>query len=745
MNRLRLLFATLLYIYTGSLLGVYAQRPCLAKLSPMLRRACLAPQQSRAAGSFVGAPRLAANPMVCAFIRVTSDADELFLRHHCRQLARYGSLYVALIPLDQVPAMSLDHRVVRIEAEQGRRILCDSTARVLRVAPVHQGQQLPQAFDGEGVVMGVMDIGFDLTHPTFYTRDTTDYRIRAFWDQLAADTVGSPLPVGRDYTTREQLLGLGHARDGLLQTHGTHTLGIAGGSGYDSPYQGMAPASDLVIVANAVTEDTVFIDPADRYKYTFATDALGFKYIFDQASAMGRPCVISFSEGSRQDFYGYDKLFYEMLDSLTGPGRIIVAAAGNEGLNPSWLHKPKGKPSAGTFLRAGTDEMLFTLKSATDFGLRFVAYRSQPDTLSLRASDILQAPDSTLTIVRHYDDDHALWLSITAYPPSLFTSAESSPSREICYDVTIGALGTVGHDPRLSFELLDSDADVEAWLITGAFMTYPQNPLLCDAEPTHNIHSPGSAPSVICVGGTVHRQGFTNLHGQWVDSDWGRVGQRGTYSSVGPTTDGRIKPDVMAPGINVISAYSSFYREQYPDSASTVYDVAHFSFGNRTYVWNACSGTSMSTPAVGGIIALWLQARPDLTPTDVMGVISRTSRRPDPALSYPNNYYGYGEIDAYAGLIDVLGLSSVEGLSARQAPVQAQVSDGRLILSFPQPLEQLLTLRLYALDGRLLFSSRQPAGSATYTFVLPRLSSGVYALQLTAQPGFSGSQLLRLK
>ena len=41
----------------------------------------------------------------------------------------------------------------------------------------------------------------------------------------------------------------------------------------------------------------------------------------------------------------------------------------------------------------------------------------------------------------------------------------------------------------------------------------------------------------------------------------------------------------------------------------------------------SCSGTSMSSPAVAGTIALWLQARPDLTPEDVMGVIRRTSRR----------------------------------------------------------------------------------------------------------------------
>ena len=41
----------------------------------------------------------------------------------------------------------------------------------------------------------------------------------------------------------------------------------------------------------------LLIDPKDYYKYTYATDALGFKYIFDYAERMHQPCVINFSEG----------------------------------------------------------------------------------------------------------------------------------------------------------------------------------------------------------------------------------------------------------------------------------------------------------------------------------------------------------------------------------------------------------------------------------------------------------------
>jgi subtilisin family serine protease len=84
---------------------------------------------------------------------------------------------------------------------------------------------------GKGVVMGIQDIGFDLTHPNFYDSTATKYRIKRLWDQLSVDTFGSRFYVGKDYTSKRVLLRYAHSRDGESQTHGTHTLGIAAGSG----------------------------------------------------------------------------------------------------------------------------------------------------------------------------------------------------------------------------------------------------------------------------------------------------------------------------------------------------------------------------------------------------------------------------------------------------------------------------------------------------------------------------------
>ena len=729
-------------------LPVLAQRPRYDKLSPMLRKMVRSENMAREShgSSRVNGQRSTVNgqwsmvngtPEVCAFVQVAAGGEAFLEESGCRVLAQEGDICIANIPKSSIGRLSLDDRILRIEANRSTRIQTDSLAWYLNTLPVYEGRLLPQAFTGQGVVVGVMDIGFDLTHPSFYSNDTTDYRIRRFWDMLSADTVGSQLPVGRDFTTRDELLAVAHARDGLHQTHGTHTLGIAAGSGYDSPYRGMAPESDICIVANAVTEDTIYIDPKDYDKYTFALDALGFKYIFDYAQSVGKPCVINFSEGSMQDFWGYDQLYYEMLRRISGPGRIIVSAAGNYAGQKNWFRKPMGEYAAGTFLRFYTHDGLVTLKGDHDFTLRLVAYESnERDTLLLSTSDIVMQEDSVFYGHLKTSSD-SLQVTIEAYPSCY------NPS-EICCDIMFNSTHNVGSKPVISLEVMGKDADVEAYRMGGYFYEHNFNPDLCAGDNTHSVLSPATAPCVICVGATYYRLGIINYLGEWRQSGNGHFGEWAAYSSIGPTMDGRIKPDVLAPGSNIISSYSSFYLENHPDASDIGWDVKHFDFNGRTYAWNSNSGTSMSSPAVAGAIALWLQAKPDLTMEDVLDVFSHTCREYDQSLAYPNNYYGYGEIDVYRGLLYLLGIDKITDVSSTQSLSRIGYSDGRLTIDCGTSLSSNARVRLFSLTGRQVYEARIPAGQQTYGLVLPRLAEGVYAVQIDGPEEVRGSQLLRI-
>ncbi len=746
MRDFRFLFSLLLAVL---LVPAGAQRPQYHKLSPMLRK--IARGTGDTDGQTLGrhgvrSLKTGGRDSVCAFVRVAGDGEQALTSHGCRVLTRVDDICIANIPKRGVAALSLEPDIVRVEAspsvtknrDRGNRLQTDTLGIYLNALPVYEGKDLPQAYTGKGVVVGVMDIGFDLTHPNFYSRDTTEYRIKQLWDMISADTVGSPFPVGRDYVGKGELLALQHCRDGLNQTHGTHTLGIAAGSGYDTRYRGLAPESDICLVANAVSDDIAYIDSADYDKYTFATDALGFKYIMDYADKVQKPCVISFSEGSGQDFWGYDQLYYEMLGKLTGPGRIIVSAAGNEGGKKSWFRKPAGVAAAGTFVRSYTSQQMLTAKSALPFALRVVGYNAEArDTLLVDMSQVVQESDSVLSASLHLGTDTVKVL-VEAYPSCY-------EQEETCYDVTLEATrGALGSTPLVSVEVMGANADVEVFRVDGTFVESPLNPALNAGERSHNVLSPSSAPCVICVGGTYYRPGIVNYQGEWKTASMGDYGEWGAYSSVGPSYDGRLKPEVVAPGSNIISSYSSFYLENHPNANDIRWDVAHFDFNGRTYVWNSNSGTSMSCPAVAGAIALWLQAKPDLTMEQVIDVFSHTCRHYDETLTYPNYYYGYGEIDVYHGLLYLLGASNIETVSTKHTPAAVGVLQGRIQVSFGSPLQSVATIRVYDLKGRLLTQETVPAGCSD-TSLKPMLhQAGVVVVQVDGPAAVAGSSLVRL-
>ena len=710
-------------------LGVRAQYADYSKMSSMVRRLTMENRSSMRRSPAMD------NRQLCAFVRVEGDGEQVLNGYGCRTLASFGDIYIASIPIRNLSALSLCKSVSRIEANRGNTVTMDTTLLVLGANKVHEGiPPLPQAFTGRGVVVGVEDIGFDLTHPNFYDATTTHYRISRMWDMLSTDTVGSPFYVGADYTTEETLLQYAHSRDGLIHTHGTHTLGCAAGSGYNTPYRGVASESEICLVSNAVSDDIILIDSTDYDKYTYATDALGFKYMFDYADAVGKPCVVSFSEGSSMDFRGDDQLYYEILDSLTNrPGHIMVASAGNDGQRISHFSKPAHTPSASAQLLTSASAITFSVKGRGDFSMLFhlTGGEEQVADYPLSPQILLQLPDSLLTDT----------LLVGGIPYYVTATCYNScfDDRDMVVEALLQTEGGLGMNRLVTIELLGEE-DVDFY--RGSGYVIPIEPTIGDNA--YSIHSPASAPSVICVGATGYRTGFVNYQGEYHEYNQGTSGQRSDYSSVGPTYDERIKPDVMAPGTNVISSYSSYYLEAKPDARDIGSDVEHFDFRGRTYAWNANSGTSMSTPVVAGAIALWLEANPMLTTQDVMGVIERTSRHYDTTLTYPNNLYGYGEIDIYAGLLDVLGISGIEEISHYQ-PKDVSFSlspEGRLLISGESLQGQLVTVRVYSVSGTLVSIQSGHATDGALSISLEALPRGIYAIQVDA-PTVKGSTLVR--
>lgn len=688
---------TMLALFLFSL-EMAAQQPRYEKMSPLVRQAVV--DQYERVRHIPSHPtqNMVNESVITAFVRIQQNAEQIIRENDCRQLAQFGSIYILSIPLNRIASLSDHAEVVRIEAGKRTTAQMDTTRIVTNAVAVNQGDLLPQGYTGQGVIVGVQDIGFDLTHPTFFSADMKRYRIRALWDQLSKDTLASSLYVGRDYVGRNALLTAKHSYDGATQTHGTHTAGIAVGSGTEGTgdvprYRGIAYDADIVLVANATSNNAALIDAAAYYKYTYATDALGFKYIFDFAKKERKPCVINFSEGGHQDFRGDDQLYYEILDSLTGAGAILVASAGNDADFVNYIHKPIGEERVGSFVLGNPKRAYFSVKTTAPFIFRLKIYedRQNPLVIDLKTEDILSKEKSLLLDSLKVGNTVYRWAAI-GYPSSY-------DKNERVFDLQLLSPLCLGCEVPISLELVGANADVRLYRIQGYLVPNSLNSQLDAGNHTHSIHSPSSAPSVICVGATAYRTEFVNYLGERKQYNNGEHGRRTSFSGVGPTLDGRTKPDVMAPGQNIVSSYNSFYVNNPAASGVTASSIIRlFEHDGSTYAWASDSGTSMSAPVVTGAIALWLQAYPQLTPEDCLEIFRTTCKHYDSSLVYPNNLYGYGEIDIYAGLKEVLkkaaaGIQPNALENDKSNNVHIYRIDGRYVGTSPDGLSKGIYIR----------------------------------------------------
>ena len=589
--------------------------------------------------------------LVTTFVKATNP--DVLTATNCRILAQWDDLYIVSLPVDALYTLAAKEGVMRIEASKPMNICNDTTAQLLGVSDIRTGLNLPQAYTGKGVVAGIMDIGFDFTHPTFSDR------ISRFWDMIDnRDSIPAvTVPFGKEYIGNDTLKAIQHSYDGLIATHGTHTAGSMAGNGYLGRYVGMAPESEIVMVSNACGENRTLIDEEYKSFYTTASDALGFKYIFDYAESQGKPCVINFSEGSEEDPWN-GQLYAEALSHLVGPGKILVASIGNQNNRKRYAHKPAGIDSLKINDTEYYNAFLYYVQADKEVTNSILL--SNRKTLTWTTEQIAAAPDSILRDTVSYGT-RKLATCVCLYP-------DCWGKGKLIYEITI--MPVDGEMLYLPFDLVvkGTDADADIFFVTGS-------PDYEVAEYGHNTLFPGNTPYAIAVGANGYRDYVINYLGTKKVYQTETDGMISNYSSRGPTMDGRTKPDIVAPGNNILSSYNSFYLENHKNASDVQWDVEHFEYNGRTYPWNANSGTSMSSPVVAGIIALWLEANPNLSPTDILDIFAHTARHTDSSLTYPNNDYGYGEIDAYAGLqymlqtMDIKSLTKTNSEGSANAPI----------------------------------------------------------------------------
>ncbi len=495
------------------------------------------------------------------------------------------------------------------------------------------------ALTGRGVLVAIIDSGIDYRHPDFRNEDGST-RIVALWDQTAG-TPGRVMPEqgtegltevqsdnGMSYGnvppegyldgvlyTRERidaaLRGEQRAEGGSLvpeedlSGHGTHVAGIAAGNGRASGgrYRGVAYESDLLVVKLGGIQS----DPFPQTTNLMAAVDFCVRY----AAKDGRPLSINLSFGNNAGAHDGQSLLETYLDTVALYGRTCICIGTGNNAALGW-HAGGG---------IGTSEVERLLSVApTETELRMGLWLSSLDEMELS----MISPEGTIrrvplgernagTAIKGYPTASGIVLRFGEFVAEVFIG-EATPYRMLReIGITLRREGSVteGGTWRIRLRpmrILDGTYDI--WIVGGVQSSATR---FLQATPERTLTIPSTARRPIAVAAYDGRtDGIANFSG--------RGYPRGETAS-----DGGIKPDVAAPGVEIVSCA--------PGGGYTTK-----------------TGTSMATPFVTGCAALLMQwgivegNDPYLYGERLKSFLIRGAKELPALPEIPNPYVGWGRI-----------------------------------------------------------------------------------------------------
>lgn len=506
--------------------------------------------------------------------------------------------YSGKLRLGTLQKLAALETIERITTKKQKQLLLDAALKDIGLLAPTVPRAVPET--GAGVFIGIVDSGFDLSHPMFYD-SSGKLRVKALLDQTQS---GNP-----EFDTAALIskLSSGGVQPGSDENgHGTHVASIAGGSLYNG-LEGVAPDAQFLLVKT----DFINVDS-------------GVAWIFRQAGTS--PCVVNLSLGGHYGPHDGTTQEEKLYETLTGPGKILVVAAGNERQDnlhiggrfvPGQIEEvsfdiqpdpSRQRPpvSAATFWHEGTDTFDIELITPT---------RQSIPIPALGRSDRFTGANLEIEVShRRYTPANAIQIEVSVNFTRLnvrTTDLRDWRFRFRCASATVGRL--------------------DGWFANQGFGRFRPHPLL---ETARTLGIPATSKASITVASHVSKSTWDSDDGQQVDSNV-LIGRSSPFSSLGPTRDGRWKPDISAPGQYLTAALAS------NSELSTLPERALVSQKLVTI-----EGTSMATPVVTGAIALMLQKKPGLTPSQILDLFNQNARRDQqtgPALWTPT--YGYGKLD----------------------------------------------------------------------------------------------------
>lgn len=446
------------------------------------------------------------------------------------------SLIPTVSALPQILYIEMPH-YISFEILSGKRSSC-----------ITQVTLPPLSLTGNGVLVGFVDSGIDLTHPDFQDSNGNS-RVLFLWDQTRDEDPPDGYLFGTEYNNEQinETLRAGKTLSKDDSGHGTAAAGIACGNGNASKgrYRGIAPDTELIVVKMR----------KNKGLYPRTTELIsGIDYCIRKALKFNRPLVLNISFGNNYGSHTGNSLSELYLNRVSLLGRIsIIAASGNEGASPihtlGFLDQTVNVDFSISERQTSLNMQLWK-DYADAVRIRLRAPSGTEYTLSYKFGTNIEVLDQTQ--IAFYNSAPSPFQRLQEYYFEFFPIADS-------FYLTSGVWSLIIEPISIK------NGTFEMWLPAASSLNGATRFL--SPDPYNTLTVPSSANSVITVGAYDAK---TNTPADFSG--------RGAASMPNLLT----KPDLVAPGVSVI--------------------VPSFPGGYQTV-----SGTSFAAPFVTGSAALLME------------------------------------------------------------------------------------------------------------------------------------------
>jgi hypothetical protein len=615
-----------------------------------------------------------------------------------------GNVRTFQVPLESIERFLGLEDFTQISVSQIFRLLLDKALTSARVDSVHAGINLPQAYKGDGVIVTIIDFGFDFTHPVFLDSSMTYNRILGAWNQSDVD---GNLPPGYSYGVyynSEEALRL-RATDDETETHGTQVAGIAAGSGAGTSYVGVAPNAELLLISI-------------RGGVASLIDAINFASKIGKAE--GKPVVVNMSIGTFNGPKDGTTIWDPALNSLSGPGMIYIAAAGNSGNDLMHLQHKFEADTISTFVDFYPDDLV-TSQQVIIWSSNFTHFSYQLSFLS---------PDNDVLFTTPFIPSlPSISLNQTYGPVDNSVNVRAGSVSSLSNSGKPGSFINIQKNEsyKVLLKVTSLDAKIHAWNQSvigsslGSWSFSGDFPATKGGDNDCTIGDPSANPSVITVGSYKAESGT-------------QYGALSAFSSHGPTVDLRTKPDICSVGEKVMSAVNSFHTEILARE-----DLFSIEFNGKEYGFLRDSGTSFSSPMVTGIVALMLEANPFLSHTEAKDILRATARLDEHTGqidSEGSNSWGWGKANAIAAVQTALSLVNTKDviISSELLTVFPNPGYDEIFIKLPTGLKanNTISITFSDMNGHIVYSIQTQSSEGGIRLEISTFPSGLYVINALA-------------